>query len=167
MAVEKYTRQRDGRTIYLAVFRTLDGRKLKRTVKGCSVAPDARQKDHARARTKAEQYAYDQRAMIEAGTWTDPRDDQPKARLTFGGLVKKFLRDYQSRSGGMVHYECQAATWLKHIPCSKPAAGITVQDVDRFRLARSRGSRPEYRQEKPDLLRHDVPLGEGSRPGEW
>ena len=136
MGVHRQVRKKDAATIYFAVFTGPDGNRMK--IKHKVVPGSAPQRDHQRARDAARNYANEQRAAVENGTWTDPRDERLDRPLTFEALVKQFLANYRTRSGQMFFYEQRSKQWLEHFGRQTPARTITVSDVDRFRRARSR-----------------------------
>ncbi len=131
MAVRKHVRARDGATVYYAVFRGPDGMQRVRQVR--SVPEGATQKKHEYAETAARKYAQDARAAVESGTWVDPKQAE---KITFGDLVKKFLKNYRTRSGSIVYYEQRSIIWLRHFGATRAAESITVRDVDRFKRLR-------------------------------
>jgi len=134
MAVHKYTRRKTGTTVYQAVYFGPDGTRRKEKAKTVPKTGSAR--DHDRARVAAINLANVRRSQVENGTWHDPREARPE-RLTFGSLVRRFLKNYTTRSGSMDYYEQRSALWLEHFGAKTAAAAIRVQDVDAFRKARS------------------------------
>lgn len=138
MAVRKHVRARDGATVYYAIFKGPDG--MQRVRKARTVKADAPKREHDRARVAAQKAAQDARAQVENGSWVDPK---AAPSMPFGTLVRKFLRDYRTRSGSIAYYKQRAAVWLAFFGERKAADGITVRDVDRFRRARLRAASGE------------------------
>lgn len=142
MAFIKYKRERDGATVYAAVYYAPDG---SRRVEQARVVPKTTkgkptpQRDHSRAENAAKNLADERVAEIENGTWTDPRAkraDEKRAALTFGELVAEFLKDYRTKAGSITYYEQRAALWVERWD-KRPAGAITPADVERFRNARA------------------------------
>lgn len=138
MAVRVVPRKRDGATVYYAFYRGPDRRQVTWPVR--TVPSTGRSVDHARARAAAENYANEQAASVESGTWIDPRRGAAD-RITFGDLVKRFLCDYRPGSGDPAYYEGKARTWLTFFG-NVPVIQIDALRVEKFRNARARSVSP-------------------------
>jgi integrase len=129
MAVRTHV-QKNGDTTYYGLFRGPDGKQVAREHR--TVKAGSSMREHDRARIATANWAHEQRLKVKNGEW---RDDRQRPRLTFHKLVKRFLKEYRTRSGRMVYYEQRAVVWRAHI-ADKPVDRVSVRDVDRLRRKR-------------------------------
>lgn len=146
MAIKKHEREKRGETVYSAVYLGPDGHRVSEIVR--VVETDASEKKHEDAELAARAHARAQRRAIANGEWKDPREQRAAKKkaeaLSFEGLVKRFLRDYRTRSGDMAYYQSRSGLWLAYPGFKRKAAReITTADVERFRNAREKGALPK------------------------
>lgn len=98
--------------------------------------PDATSRERDALEAKAALLSATRRSEVASGTWTTPAEKKA-AGVTFEEAVKRFLREYRSRSGSKRYYEQRADVWLDGLPKAKRLRRITAADVEKFRDARA------------------------------